>query len=194
MRRIGVIVISCMLMLSMSCMIFAQTQPSNAMLFKQLIAKLSNQIKQELPGNAYSMNIVGGNDEKEFLGNEFMKNNPTIDWSSKNRSIITITPTEMHTAYSWTQDDEALKRTCSFSGEMRIEEEGKSRIVSLPLTYISDTITADDISYVQVPGYTFCIGKTPEQQWNALDGLVKPMLYVLTLGFSTWLLFSVRTQ
>jgi len=140
------------------------------------------------------LNIIGGNDEKEFIRNEMMSRLTGITWSSDAEHTLTVTPTEMRTIYALTDQQEMLVRSCGMSATIRIDEQGQSRIVSIPLISLSDTIAMNEIHMVQQPGYTFCTATVPNDSWNAFDSLVKPMLYVLTLGFSTWLLFSVRTQ
>ncbi len=194
MKRLGTLLLSIMLMLSMSCMTFAQTHPTNAMMFRQLIEQLSHSLKKEIVSSQYALNIIGGNDEKEFLRNEMMGRLIGITWNSDAENVLTVTPTEMRTTYALTDQQDMLARTCRISAAIRIDEQGQSRIVSIPLISLSDTITTNDIHMIQQPGYAFCIGILPQDGWNAFDSLVKPMLYVLTLGFSTWLLFSVRTQ
>lgn len=194
MKRLGAMLLSVMLMLSMSCMTFAHTRPTNAMMFRQIIETLSHSLKKEITSTKYSLNIIGGNDEKEFVRNEMMSRLTGIAWSSDAENTLTVTPTEMRTVYALTDQQEMLVRSCGMSATIRIDEQGQSRIVSIPLISLSDTIAMNEIHMVQQPGYTFCTAVMPQDGWNAFDSLVKPMLYVLTLGFSTWLLFSVRTQ
>ena len=194
MKRLGAMLLSVILMLSISCMTFAQTRPTNAMMFRQIIEKLSHSLKKEITSTNYELNIIGGNDEKEFIRNEMISRLTGITWSSDAEHTLTVTPTEMRTIYALTDQQEMLVRSCGMSATIRIDEQGQSRIVSIPLISLSDTIAMNEIHMVQQPGYTFCTATVPNDSWNAFDSLVKPMLYVLTLGFSTWLLFSVRTQ
>jgi len=194
MKRLGAMLLSIMLMVSMSCMTFAQTHPTNAMMFRQLIDQLSLSLKKEITSTHYALNIVGGNDEKEFIRNEMMSRLSEITWTSNAENSVTVTPIEMRTMYALTDQQDLLSRTCGMSATIRIDEQRKSRIVSIPLFSRSDTIPLNEVHMVQQPGYTFCTATVPNDGWNAFDSLVKPMLYVLTLGFSTWLLFSVRTQ
>ena len=194
MKRLGAGFISLVLIFSMSCMAFAHLSSSNAMRFSSIVSTISTSLQKELSLQKYALHVIGGNDEKEFLQNELMSRFTTIQWTSSADASITITPTEMRTAYFPTEDDEVLVRTCGMSATIRIDEPSKSRIISIPNITLSDTIRIDEVYQLQQPSYSFCIGSLPSSSWNALDSLVKPMLYVLTLGFSTWLLFSVRTQ
>jgi hypothetical protein len=175
-------------------MTFAHLSSSNALRFSSIVGTISTSLQKELSLQKYSLHVIGGNDEKEFLQNELMSRFTTINWTTSADASITVTPTEMKTAYFPTEDDEALVRTCGMSATIRIDEPNKSRVLTISNITLSDTIRIDEVYQLQQPSYSFCIGAMPSSDWNALDSLVKPMLYVLTLGFSTWLLFSVRTQ
>jgi hypothetical protein len=194
MSKGGLMSICFMLMFSMSCMTFAQMKPTNAMQFSRIIATMSESLKKGISSEEYALSIIGGNDEKEFMRNELMRHFPEINWIPTSEKKIVVTPSEMRTIYSMTEQDDVMMRSCGMSATIRIDDSNQSRIISIPAITIVDTIHIDEVQQLQQPSYAFCIGALPNSNWNALDTLVKPMLYVLTLGFSTWLLFNVRTQ
>jgi hypothetical protein len=59
---------------------------------------------------------------------------------------------------------------------------------------MSDTIARASIPTLEIPTYPFCTGKIPGKESTLFDGIIKPVMYVLTFGFSAYLLFGVRSS
>jgi hypothetical protein len=149
---------------------------------------------KELSMKQHSLEIIGGSETKEFLRTEIMRNMESIDWSSNADSRIIITPSEMRTHYESIDDADFVRRTCLLRMEIRLETVNSSRIVQCPRFEFSDTVEIAQIPAVEIPSYTFCKGIIPKQESTIFDGIVKPVIYVLTFGFSAYLLFGVRSS
>lgn len=183
-----------LLLPSFSLLASSPFAPSNASIFKKLSKDMSACIVTNMSKNALQLNIIGGSEEKEFLRSEFMSEMKSIEWSMNADSKLIITPSEMRTVYQAIDDDDSVKRTCLLNAEIRYESSSMNRIIECKAFQHSDTIARATIPSLEIPSYPFCMGMIPEKESTIFDGIIKPALYVLTFGFSAYLLFGVRSS
>ncbi|MEY3689067.1 MAG: hypothetical protein RIT37_629 [Bacteroidota bacterium] len=186
--------IAFLLLSSCSVMALLPIQPSNAMIFKNLSKELSTCIVKDLSIKELHLEIIGGTEEKEFLRSEIMSNEQMIRWSNETNNTVIITPSEMRTIYETIEDDERVKRTCLLNADIRFEIARSSRIQQCSILQFSDTVRRADIPSLEIPAYPFCRADIPQNESTLFDGIIKPVIYVLTFGFSAYLLFGVRSS
>jgi hypothetical protein len=169
-------------------------EPSNATIFKNISKELSACIAKQNTIQNLQLEIIGGTEEKEFLRSEIIGTLRSIQWSFDADAKIIITPSEMRTMYESMDDEDKVKRTCLLNAEIRLETSSSSRILQCNAFHISDTISKARISSLEIPSYPFCIGNIPKEESTLFDGIIKPVMYILTFGFSAYLLFGVRSS
>ena len=194
MKQFFVQIIAMLLLPSFSLLASSPFAPSNASIFKKLSKDMSACIVTNMSKNALQLNIIGGSEEKEFLRSEFMSEMKSIEWTMNADSKLIITPSEMRTVYQAIDDDDSVKRTCLLNAEIRFESSSMNRIIECKAFQHSDTIARATIPSLEIPSYPFCMGIIPEKESTIFDGIIKPALYVLTFGFSAYLLFGVRSS
>jgi hypothetical protein len=194
MKQFFVQIIAMLLLPSFSLLASSPFAPSNASIFKKLSKDMSACIVTNMSKNTLQLNIIGGSEEKEFLRSEFMSEMKSIEWSMNADSKLIITPSEMRTVYQAIDDDDSVKRTCLLNAEIRFESSSMNRIIECKAFQHSDTIARALIPSLEIPSYPFCIGAVPAKESTIFDGIIKPALYVLTFGFSAYLLFGVRSS
>ena len=189
MQLIAILVLS-----SCSLMAVIPIQPSNATVFKSLSKELSACIIKEQTTKELRLEIMGGMEEIAFLRSEIMQCTPSIQWTNEAREKVIITPSEMRTIYESIEDDERVQRTCLLNANIRFETAQSSRIQQCNVIHFTDTVRKADIPALEIPSYPFCMGTIPQQESSLFDGIIKPVIYVLTFGFSAYLLFGVRSS
>ncbi len=194
MKQFFVQFIAILLIPSFSLLASSPIAPSNASIFKKLSKDMSACIVTNMSKNTLQLNIIGGIEEKEFLQSELMSEMKSIEWSMNADSKLIITPSEMRTVYQSIDDDDSVKRICLLNAEIRYESASMNRIIQCTTFQYSDTIARALIPTLEIPSYPFCIGIIPEKESTLFDGIIKPALYVLTFGFSAYLLFGVRSS
>lgn len=194
MKQYFVHIIALLLLPAFSLMASMPIVPSNASIFKYVSKEMSTCIGANISKQTMQLEIIGGNEEKEFLRSEIMSTLQSIDWSSKADAKLIITPSEMRTVYQSIDDEDFVKRTCLLNADIRLESSSMNHIIQCTTFQYSDTIARASISSLEIPSYPFCIGIIPEKESTLFDGIIKPMLYVLTFGFSAYLLFGVRSS
>ena len=155
---------------------------------------MSSCIGKQLTMQELQLEIIGGVEEKEFLRSEIISNLQSMQWKFTANDKIIITPSEMRTVYESVDDEDFVKRTCLLNAEIRLETVSSSRILQCKEFQMNDTIARASISTLEIPSYPFCMGPIPGKESTLFDGIIKPVIYVLTFGFSAYLLFGVRSS
>ena len=186
--------ITMLLLNSFSLMSALQIEQSNATIFKNICKEMSSCIGKQLTMQELQLEIIGGVEEKEFLRSEIMSNLQSMQWKFTANDKIIITPSEMRTVYESVDDEDFVKRTCLLNAEIRLETVSSSRILQCKEFQMNDTIARASISPLEIPSYPFCMGPIPGKESTLFDGIIKPVIYVLTFGFSAYLLFGVRSS
>lgn len=186
--------ITMLLLNSFSLMIALPIEQSNATIFKNICKEMSTCIGKQLTMQELQLEIIGGVEEKEFLRSEIMSNLQSIQWKFAANDKIIVTPSEMRTVYESIDDEDFVKRTCLLNAELRLETALSSHIMQCKEFQMSDTIARTSIPTLEIPSYPFCMGTIPGKESTLFDGIIKPVIYVLTFGFSAYLLFGVRSS
>ena len=186
--------ITMLLLNSFSLMSALPIEQSNATIFKNICKEMSSCIGKQLTMQELQLEIIGGVEEKEFLRSEIMSNLQSMQWKFTANDKIIITPSEMRTVYESVDDEDFVKRTCLLNAEIRLETVSSSRILQCKEFQMNDTIARASISTLEIPSYPFCMGPSPGKESTLFDGIIKPVIYVLTFGFSAYLLFGVRSS
>jgi len=186
--------ITVLLLNSFSLLSALPIEQSNATIFKNVCKEMSVCIGKELTMQELQMEIIGGVEEKEFLRSEIMSNLQNMNWTFTANDKIIVTPSEMRTVYESIDDEDLVKRTCLLNTEIRLESASSLRILQCKGFQLSDTIARANISTLEIPSYPFCVGNIPGKESTLFDGIIKPVIYVLTFGFSAYLLFGVRSS
>lgn len=186
--------ITMLLLNSFSLMSALPIEQSNATIFKNICKEMSSCIGKQLTMQELQLEIIGGVEEKEFLRSEIMSNLQSMQWKFTANDKIIITPSEMRTVYESVDDEDFVKRTCLLNAEIRLETVSSSRILQCKEFQMNDTISRASISTLEIPSYPFCMGPIPGKESTLFDGIIKPVIYVLTFGFSAYLLFGVRSS
>ena len=186
--------ITMLLLNSFSLMSALPIEQSNATIFKNICKEMSSCIGKQLTMQELQLEIIGGVEEKEFLRSEIISNLQSMQWKFTANDKIIITPSEMRTVYESVDDEDFVKRTCLLNAEIRLETVSSSRILQCKEFQMNDTIARASISTLEIPSYPFCIGPIPGKESTLFDGIIKPVIYVLTFGFSAYLLFGVRSS
>ena len=183
--------ITMLLLNSFSLMSALPIEQSNATIFKNICKEMSSCIGKQLTMQELQLEIIGGVEEKEFLRSEIISNLQSMQWKFTANDKIIITPSEMRTVYESVDDEDFVKRTCLLNAEIRLETVSSSRILQCKEFQMNDTIARASISTLEIPSYPFCMGPIPGKESTLFDGIIKPVIYVLTFGFSAYLLFGV---
>ena len=186
--------ITMLLLNSFSLMSALPIEQSNATIFKNICKEMSSCIGKQLTMQELQLEIIGGVEEKEFLRSEIISNLQSMQWKFTANDKIIITPSEMRTVYESIDDEDFVKRTCLLNAEIRLETVSSSRILQCKEFQMNDTIARASISTLEFPSYPFCMGTIPGKESTLFDGIIKPVIYVLTFGFSAYLLFGVRSS
>ena len=186
--------ITMLLLNSFSLMSALPIEQSNATIFKTICKEMSSCIGKQLTMQELQLEIIGGVEEKEFLRSEIISNLQSMQWKFTANDKIIITPSEMRTVYESVDDEDFVKRTCLLNAEIRLETVSSSRILQCKEFQMNDTIARASISTLEIPSYPFCMGPIPGKESTLFDGIIKPVIYVLTFGFSAYLLFGVRSS
>ena len=186
--------ITMLLLNSFSLMSALPIEQSNATIFKNICKEMSSCIGKQLTMQELQLEIIGGVEEKEFLRSEIISNLQSMQWKFTANDKIIITPSEMRTVYESVDDEDFVKRTCLLNAEIRLETVSSSRILQCKEFQMNDTIARASISTLEIPSYPFCMGPIPGKESTLFDGIIKPVIYVLTFGFSAYLLFGVRSS
>ncbi len=186
--------ITMLLLNSFSLMSALPIEQSNATIFKNICKEMSSCIGKQLTMQELQLEIIGGVEEKEFLRSEIISNLQSMQWKFTANDKIIITPSEMRTVYESVDDEDFVKRTCLLNAEIRLETVSSSRILQCKEFQMNDTIARASISTLEIPSYPFCMGTIPGKESTLFDGIIKPVIYVLTFGFSAYLLFGVRSS
>ena len=186
--------ITMLLLNSFSLMSALPIEQSNATIFKNICKEMSSCIGKQLTMQELQLEIIGGVEEKEFLRSEIISNLQSMQWKFTANDKIIITPSEMRTVYESVDDEDFVKRTCLLNAEIRLETVSSSRILQCKEFQMNDTIARASISTLESPSYPFCMGPIPGKESTLFDGIIKPVIYVLTFGFSAYLLFGVRSS
>ena len=186
--------ITMLLLNSFSLMSALPIEQSNATIFKNICKEMSSCIGKQLTMQELQLEIIGGVEEKEFLRSEIISNLQSMQWKFTANDKIIITPSEMRTVYESIDDEDFVKRTCLLNAEIRLETVSSSRILQCKEFQMNDTIARASISPLEIPSYPFCMGPIPGKESTLFDGIIKPVIYVLTFGFSAYLLFGVRSS
>ena len=186
--------ITMLLLNSFSLMSALPIEQSNATIFKNICKEISSCIGKQLTMQELQLEIIGGVEEKEFLRSEIISNLQSMQWKFTANDKIIITPSEMRTVYESVDDEDFVKRTCLLNAEIRLETVSSSRILQCKEFQMNDTIARASISPLEIPSYPFCMGPIPGKESTLFDGIIKPVIYVLTFGFSAYLLFGVRSS
>ena len=186
--------ITMLLLNSFSLMSALPIEQSNATIFKNICKEMSSCIGKQLTMQELQLEIIGGVEEKEFLRSEIISNLQSMQWKFTANDKIIITPSEMRTVYESVDDEDFVKRTCLLNAEIRLETVLSSRILQCKEFQMNDTIARASISTLEIPSYPFCMGPIPGKESTLFDGIIKPVIYVLTFGFSAYLLFGVRSS
>ena len=186
--------ITMLLLNSFSLMSALPIEQSNATIFKNICKEMSSCIGKQLTMQELQLEIIGGVEEKEFLRSEIISNLQSMQWKFTANDKIIITPSEMRTVYESVDDEDFVKRTCLLNAEIRLETVSSSRILQCKEFQMNDTIARASISPLEIPSYPFCMGPIPGKESTLFDGIIKPVIYVLTFGFSAYLLFGVRSS
>lgn len=187
-------IIAMLLFFSCSLMASSPIIPSNASIFKTLSERMSTCIEANISNTSLQLEIAGGMEEREFLRSEIMRNLSSVEWTKNGDTKLIITPSEMRTIYDAVDDEEFVKRTCLLNAQIRFESPSAQRIIECNAVQFSDTIARATIPSLEIPSYPFCIGAIPKQESTIFDDIIKPALYLLTFGFSAYLLFGVRSS
>ncbi|MEY5131732.1 MAG: hypothetical protein RL734_1799 [Bacteroidota bacterium] len=186
--------ITMLLLNSFSLMSALPIEQSNATIFKNICKEMSTCIGKELTMQELQLEIIGGVEEKEFLRTGIMSNLQNMKWSFTASDKIIVTPSEIRTVYESIDDEDFVKRTCLLNAEIRLETASSSRILECKGFQLSDTIAKASIPTLEIPSYPFCMANIPGKESTLFDGIIKPVMYVLTFGFSAYLLFGVRSS
>lgn len=186
--------ITLLLLNSFSVMSALPIEQSNATIFKNICKDMSICIGKQLTMTELHMEVIGGVEEKEFLRSEIMSNMQSMQWTITANDKIVVSPSEMRTVYESIDDEDFVKRTCLLNAEIRLETPSSSRILQCKGFQMSDTIARASIPPLEIPSYPFCMGTIPGKESTLFDGIIKPVIYVLTFGFSAYLLFGVRSS
>lgn len=186
--------ITLLLLNSFSLMSALPIEQSNATIFKNICKDMSICIGKQLTMTELHMEVIGGVEEKEFLRSEIISNMQSMQWTITANDKIVVSPSEMRTVYESIDDEDFVKRTCLLNAEIRLETPSSSRILQCKEFQMNDTVSRASISTLEIPSYPFCMGPIPAKESTLFDGIIKPVIYVLTFGFSAYLLFGVRSS